>query len=45
LMNFIMNVLNGSCILGLVLVLLNLVLVHDIVKLVCNVLVAFNIII
>jgi len=43
-MNFIMNVLNGSCILVL-LILLVLVLVHDIVEFVCNILVAFNIII
>lgn len=33
-MNFIMNVLNGSCILGLVLVLMNLVLMNLVLGLV-----------
>jgi hypothetical protein len=40
-MNFVIDVLDGSCI--LVLVLLVLVLIHDIVQIVCNMSVAFNI--
>ena len=40
-MNFVMNVLDGSCILILVL----LVLVHSMVQIACNMSVVFNIII